>query len=143
MTINPEFEKLKSEYPDIFAKFPSELIEFIFSERTSSIIAEICLENEIEEEEKLEKIAYRITLALLGQAPKENLTEILEEGAGLSFLTAEKISIAAGERLFSQLLEPQSAEPSPVKQETILSAETESETESKEKIKDTYRETVE
>ena len=73
MTNNIELQKLKSRYPDFFKQVSSKVLEFIFSEETSSKITKICLENEVEDEEKIEKIAYRVTLALLDQIPKENL----------------------------------------------------------------------
>lgn len=96
-------EKLKSENPEIFKVFSSELLEFILSEQTSSKINEICLENKVGGKEKIEKIAYRVTLALLGQVPKENLTEIFEKGVPLNRETAKKISTAIEKRVFSKI----------------------------------------
>jgi hypothetical protein len=105
-----EIQKLKSEYPEFFVQVSPDLLEFIFSEETSSKIAEICLENGIEDEEKIEKIAYRVTLALLEQVPKENLAEILEKGVEIDFETAEKISIEIKQLIFSQIPETQPKE---------------------------------
>lgn len=103
-------QKLKSEYPELFRRFSSELLEFIFSEETSSKIAQICLENGVEDEEKIEKIAYRVALTLLDQIPKENLTEIVEKGVKLNHKTAGKISIEIKRLIFSQIPETQPKE---------------------------------
>jgi hypothetical protein len=147
MPTNSEVEKLKSEYPEFFAQFSSELLELIFSEKTSSKITEICLASGIEDEEKIEKIAYRVTLALLGQVPKENLTEIFEKGAGLDHETAEKISVMMEERIFpppqpsgTQLLKELIKKPPSTKPKVVLSPEPPPKAEEK---KDTYREPIE
>jgi len=103
-------EKLKKENPEFFELFSSELLEFIFSEETSSKIAEICSENEVKEKGEIEKIAYRVTLALLNQVPKENLAEILEKGVNLDNKIAEKISNTIEKRIFSQIPEVQPEE---------------------------------
>lgn len=100
-----DVQKLKSQYLEFFERVSPKLLKFIFSEETSAEIAKICLENEIEDEEKIEKIAYRITLALLNQVPKENLVEILEKGVKLNHGTAEKIAIEIKRRIFSQISE--------------------------------------
>lgn len=97
-----EIQKLKNDYPEFFEQFSPEFLDFIFSEETLAKIAEICLENGIEDEEKIEKIAYRVTLALFNQVPKENLAEILEKEVNLSQETAEKIFIEIKRRIFSQ-----------------------------------------
>ena len=93
MKNNTILQELKEKYPDFFKKIHPELLNYIFSKETSSKIGEICLKNGVEDEEKIEKIAYRITLILLNKAPKENLSVILEKGAGLNHETAKKISI--------------------------------------------------
>jgi len=133
MAEESEIQKLKSKYPEFFAQFSSDFLEFVFSEETSLEIARICLENRIEDEEIIEKITSRITSALFNQLPKENLTKVFEKGVGLSHETAEKISTAVKERIFSQISEPQAKKPSL----------TESEIEPKEKRKDAYREPIE
>jgi hypothetical protein len=103
--IELELQKLKNKYPKFFEKTSPKLLEFIFSEETSSKIGKICLENGIEDEEKIEKIAYRVTIVLLGQVPKENLTKIFENGVGLDHETAKKISIGIKMSIFSQVEE--------------------------------------
>jgi len=151
MLESPDIQKLKNEYPDFFEKFPSEFLEFIFSEETSSKIAEICLENGVEDEEKIEKIAYRISLVLFNQVPKKNLAEILEKGVNLPCEIAEKISIEVNRRIFSQTPEvlkkeeqlTQPAQPSLTsKPEVAPPPEVRPKVEPKETRKDIYREPI-
>jgi len=117
MKNNIELQKIKNKYPEFFKQFSSELLEFILSEETSSKIGKICLENGVEDEEKIEKIAYRVTLALLDQVPKENLTKIFEKGVGLDHETAKKISIGIKISIFSQIEE---AKPKETQEETQI-----------------------
>ena len=151
MKNNIELQKLKKEYPEFFKQFSPKLLEFIFSKETSSKIANICLENEVEDEEKIEKIAYRIALVLLGQVPKENLTEILEKGVKLDHETAKKISIEIKINIFSQIQEAQpkkiqkekqQIEKNGLTQPTKSSSTTEEEPKKSSK-EDTYREPIE
>jgi len=102
MVDKTEIQKLKKGYPEFFKKHSPEFLEFIFSENTSSKIAEICLGNRVEDEEKIEKIANRVVSALLGQFPKEKLPEVLEKGINLEFETAGKISKQINQLIFSQ-----------------------------------------
>ena len=137
-----EFQKLKKEYPDFFEKISSGLLSFILSEETSSLIAQICLENKIGDEEKIEKIAYQVTLALLEQTPKENLSEIFEKGMGLDSETAKKIHIEVNQLIFSQVQKTQPKEKK-ITQPKKISFSTTKEEESEKPIKkDNYRETI-
>jgi hypothetical protein len=102
MISDSDIQKLKSDYPEFFKKIPPKLLEFILSNETTFKIAEICSEAGIEDEEKIEKIAYIITLVLLNQVPKESFIEILMKGVGLDFNTASRISQKAEELIFSQ-----------------------------------------
>lgn len=135
MTNDIDIQKLKKEYPEFFEQISPELLEFILSGEISSKIAEICLENGIEDEEKIEKIAYQATLALLDQVPKENLAEILEKGVEIDSKTAEKISIEIKRLIFSQIPKTQ-----PTKSPLPILEKEKSEKPSK---KDTYREPIE
>ncbi|KPJ54675.1 hypothetical protein AMJ47_03930 [Parcubacteria bacterium DG_72] len=96
-------EKLKKEYPEFFKKTSSKIVELVLSEKTSVQIAEICVKNEIEDEEKIEEIARRIVFVLLGKLPKENLYIALEKGVGLGTETAKKISDEVNKVIFSQM----------------------------------------
>lgn len=147
MTNDIEIQKLKSEYLEFFEQVSPELLKIIFSEETSSKIAEICLENGVENEEKIEKIAYRVALALLGQIPKENLAEILEKGVKLNHETAGKISIQIKRFIFSQIQEtqPEKTQPTQPTKRSPLIPELVLEEEKPEKLppKDTYQEPIE
>jgi len=143
MTEESEIQRLKSEYPEFFAQFSPDFLEFIFSEEISNEIASICLENKVEDEEIIEKIAYRVTLALLNQVPKENLAKILEKGAGLSSEIAEKISAAIEERIFSQIPEIEKKEEQLIQSTQPFSPITEEKKSEEPPKKDTYREPIE
>lgn len=146
-----EIQKLKEQYPEFFAQFSDEFWNFLFSEETQSKIAQICLEQGIEEEEKVEKIAYRITLALLNQVPKENLAEILEKGVNLPREVAEKIAVEINRQIFSktpgilkkkEVPQPVPSPPPTVPEETPT-PEIPPEEKPKEVKKDIYREPIE
>ncbi len=122
MLENPEkfdIQKLKNEYPDFFKETSPKLLEFILSEETSSKITGICLENGIRDEGKIEKIAYQISLTLLGQTPEENLTTILKKELGVDLETAKKIADEAKRLIFSQIILPESKESLPEEKEII------------------------
>lgn len=97
-----EIEKLKSDYPEFFRQASPEFVDFMFSEKTSSEIAEICRENGVRDEGQVEKIAYRVTLALLDHISKENLAEIIELGVGLDPETSKKIALGLNSRILSK-----------------------------------------
>ena len=146
-----KIQKLKKEYPEFFEQISPEFLEFISSEETFSKVAEICLENGIENEEKIEKIAYRIGLVLFDQVSKENFAGILEKGVNLNREVAERISIEVNRRIFSQAPEmlKKEGEPTPPapfppsEPEVTPPPEVQSEEKPKEVRKDTYREPIE
>ncbi len=100
-----DLKKLKEEYPEFFEAMPTELVDLAFSEETSTQIAEICLENGIEDEEKIEEIAYRIGLVLSGQLPPNELSKTLWQELQLEPGRAEKIYLATNRLIFSQVKE--------------------------------------
>lgn len=97
-----EIQKLKEEYPELFEEFSSEFFEFLFSEKIASEIAQICLKNGIQDEEKIEEIAYLVAAVLLGELPEENLARTLEKGVGIDHETAKEISIQFKHLIFSK-----------------------------------------
>ena len=129
-----DIQKLKEDYPP-------GLIDFILSEKASSQIADICIKNGVEEEEKIEAIAYRITLALLGKLPKDKLAVALEGGVGLSSEMAEKISSETNQLIFSQMFSTESKKPVP--SPPSPKKETPEEKPKRPPGKDTYRESIE
>ena len=143
MASDSEIQKLKSEYPEFFKQVSPQLLEFVLSEETSSNTAKICLENGIEDEEKIEKIAYRVGLALLGQIPKENLAKILEKGVKINPETAQKISIEINRLIFSRIKEIQSEETQLFQPTASSSPAPEEENPERPSKKDVYREPIE
>lgn len=154
-----EIQKLKEQYPEFFEEISPEFLDFLFSEETSSKITEICFENGIEDEEKIEKVAYRISLILFGQVPKENFATILENGVPLNREVAERISIEVNRRIFSQappvlkeeaIPQPAPTSPPSIQEETSTpeiqpeeTLEIQPEEKPKEIKKDVYREPIE
>lgn len=146
MVEESEAQKLKSKYPEFFAQFSPDFLEFVFSKELSLEIATICLGNNIEDDETIDKITYQITLVLFNQTPKESLVKIFEKEAGLNLVIAEKISFELDESIFSQVPGSQPTKSSPLtKKKIILSPEPEPppEAEAGKIKKDTYRETTE
>ena len=98
-----EFQKLKKEYPEFFKDASDKLIELALSSETASQIAEICLKNGIEEEEKIEKIAYYISFVLLSQLPPETLPKTLEREVKIGAEKAKKIFEEVNQVIFSPI----------------------------------------
>lgn len=141
-----ELQKIKEEYPEFFNKVAPELIDFISSEKTLAQINDICAQNGLGGEQ-IEQVAYRVTLALLGRLPKENLVIALEKGVGLARETAEKISSEIDRLVFSAAPEsqPTKQQPTPVSQSEQKITEPEVKPEEPEgppKKPDTYREQI-
>lgn len=99
-----EFQKLKEQYPEIFENLPKELADLILSNETVSKISEICLNNEIENEEKIEKVAYLTSLVLLGGLKPEKFSKNLQKELDSSLL-GEKIAQEINQSIFSQVKE--------------------------------------
>lgn len=100
-----ELEKIKNQYPEIFEKIPAELLVLAFSEETSLKIEEICVKNEIKDEESIEKAAYCVGLVLFGGLHPINLQPTLEKKLNLSFFKAEKIVQEVNRAIFSLITE--------------------------------------
>ena len=82
---------------------PSDVLEALFSEETPFKISEICIKNGVEEEEKIEEIAYQIGQVLLGRLPPNELRKIFETELTLDPLIAKKISEEINLNIFSPI----------------------------------------
>jgi hypothetical protein len=130
------------------------VVELISAEETSSLISDICEKNDLEDEKKIEDVAYRIGLVLLGKLPPDSLANSLEREVGMEAELANNIAQEINQSVFSQIKEELSEfyeanpekeeepqrEPQPLPRET---ADQEKETKQPPKGKDTYREKVE
>ena len=103
MTEEFDLEKIKNQYPEFFKDASDKLIELALSPETASQIAEICLKNGIEEEDKIEKIAYYISFVLLSQLPPETLPKTLEREVKIDAEKAKKIFEEVNQVIFSQV----------------------------------------
>ena len=77
-----------------------DVLEVLFSEKTSLKISEICIKNGVEEEEKIEEIAHQTGLVLLGQLLPNKFPAALEKRAKLDPLTIKKISQEINQAIF-------------------------------------------
>lgn len=97
-----ELQKLKEEYPEFFRKTSPELIDFIFSDKTSEKIADIAAKNGVSDEEVVEGIAQRVTWVLLDRLPSGNLAMTFELGLKISPDISQKIADEANQFISSE-----------------------------------------
>lgn len=90
----------QEKYSEILEKLSPDLIKVLLSEETPLRIAEICTENEVEEEEKIKKIAYQVGRVLLGELSPEKFQTTLEKEIKLHLLTAKKITEEINQDIF-------------------------------------------
>ncbi len=135
-------EELKEKYPGFFETFPLELIEFALSEKTAQKIANICIENRITEQEMVIGIAFRVTYALFGKLPKENLAITFKDGLEIEEEKAKKIASSVNEIIFSNLPEAKSEE-APLPKKDPEKKEEPKEISESDFSKDVYREPIE
>jgi hypothetical protein len=143
-----ELQKLKEDYPDFFRKTPPEVIDFALSEKTSEKIADIAVKNGVADEEKVERIAQRITLVLLNKLPSGNLAMTLELGVKLTPEIAKKVADEANQFISSAMVQlrsggavsPERTPSTPSPARTSISEEQKPKRPSS---KDVYREKIE
>lgn len=142
MIESTELKKLKEDYPDFFRKTSAEIIDFIFSEKTSERIANICKKNGVTEEGQVEGIAQRVTWVMLDKLPSGNLAITLELWVNIASETAKKVADEANQFISSAMAQLRSGantlpEKKPAEKPVI-------EEKSKRPLsKDTYREQIE
>ncbi|PIS17395.1 MAG: hypothetical protein COT59_00890 [Candidatus Nealsonbacteria bacterium CG09_land_8_20_14_0_10_42_14] len=96
-------QKLKEEYPEVFKKIPANITKVLLSEETPSQVSDICFKNGVRDEKRIERVAYWITLVLLGGLSMEDFTETIEEELKINFGAAKKIQDEANRLIFSQV----------------------------------------
>ncbi len=137
-----EVQKLKKDYPEFFRKTPNELIDLVLSEKTSKRIADICEKNGVNNEQKVEEIAKRISWVLLGKLPSGNLAMALELWVKLTAENAKKVADEANQFITSFLINFKNRGASSLEKKIIKTGVVEKEPK-KSPIKDTYREPTE
>ena len=85
-------QKSQKKYSEVFEKLSPDLLRLVVSEETPIKISEICLRNGVEEEEKIEAIAYQIGQVLLGRLPPDEFQKTIEKELKLLPPIAKKIS---------------------------------------------------
>ena len=98
-------QKLKEEYPEVFKKIPANITKVLLSEETTFQVSDICFKNGIRDEKRIERVAYWITLVLLGGLPMEDFAETVKEELKIDFGTAKKIQDEANGLIFSPVKE--------------------------------------
>ncbi len=95
--------KLKEQYPSFFEAFSFKLIDFVLSGKMAQKIANICIENRIFDQEKIEKLSYHITYVIFNKVPKERLPSVIEEELETSKEVALKITETVDLLILSQI----------------------------------------
>ncbi len=98
-----DINELKEKYPSFFEAFSFGLINFVISGQMAQKIANICIENRVLEQDKIEKIAYKITFVVFKRMQKEMLASVIEEDTGISKEVAEKITTSVDKIILSQI----------------------------------------
>jgi hypothetical protein len=103
----PEEINNKEQDTVLLDGFPSEIKNILLSEDNTILIASICLENGVEDDKKIEKIAYQTTMLLLERISKEDFPLLIERELQIDGITARKISDEINEYILSQLPQPE------------------------------------
>ncbi len=135
-----DINELKEKYPSFFEAFSFRLIDFVLGGEMAQKIANICIENRILEQDKIEKIAYKVTFVIFGKMQKEILASSIEQDANISKEVAEKITTSVEKIILSRAHEMKNEVKEPPKEEK--KEEQKIATPSPSSAKDTYREPI-
>ncbi|MDD5098398.1 MAG: hypothetical protein PHD31_01615 [Candidatus Pacebacteria bacterium] len=86
-----------------YEKLPDNLKEALFSEENFNIVSEICVKNNIVDEEVKSQIMKYIGKTLMGLLPVREFSIIIELDLNLDALTARNITAEIDRRIFSHL----------------------------------------
>lgn len=100
MSKDTEDQKIKDNLSRII---PSSIWKVFESEETAVKISEICFKNGVTDEKKIEGIAYRVGLVLLGQLSLEDLTSAISAITKLSSAVTADISRGIKESVFAPI----------------------------------------
>jgi hypothetical protein len=98
----PEETNNGEQYNDFLDSLPPEIKNAILSEDNAILIAGICLENGVEDKNKIEKIAYQATMLLLGEISREEFPLFIEKELQIDGAVAKQISDEIDEFFISQ-----------------------------------------
>jgi hypothetical protein len=111
MTEKINLQKNEEQYFEFLNNFPPEIKNVILSEDTKILIPSICLENGVGEQDKIENIAYQVTMVLLGKISLNDLQMSIEKELQIDAGIAKKISDEINKNIFSQLSPEKASEP--------------------------------
>ncbi len=98
-----DINKIKSLYPSFFEAFSFRFIDFVIGGQMAQKIANICIENRVLDQEKIQRISYHITFVVFNKMDRERLPVKLEEDVGVSREIAQKITKSVDEIIFAQI----------------------------------------
>jgi len=134
---NTNIEEESLEFMDFLKRVPQETIDFILADQTAEKIADICKKNGIDDETRIEGIAYRTVLVLSGDLPSGNLALTFELGLKLPNELSRKIADEINQFIVGKIAQP-TIETTALSQEKIAVEEKPK----KSPNKDTYREQI-
>ena len=88
---------------EIYEKLPDNLKEALFSEENFKIVSEICVKNNIIDEEVKSQIMKYIGKTLMGLLPVREFSIIIELDLNLDATTARNVTSEIDRRIFSHL----------------------------------------
>ena len=98
-------EYSKEQLWELYKELPEDLQKAIFSEEIGNAIREICLENDITDENQCALILKYTGYVFLGLLPPNELLNILEREIAMEKILAEKISKDINNKIFLNLKE--------------------------------------
>ena len=87
----------------ILSDIPKDILDLLHSSALRRKVAEICVENRIDDEDKIRAIAYNTGEVLLGNIRIEQFQEVLEEKARIPSDLASKVAREIDQSVFSQV----------------------------------------
>lgn len=86
----PEYSQ--EQLLELYNALPKELQEALFSEQNARNIHEICIKNNVKDEDKIFGVSQNVGYVLLGLLPPSELRRVLEKDLGIDSILAQLIS---------------------------------------------------
>jgi len=95
----------KEQLWDLYESLPKEIQEAVFSPENAETIYNICIRNDITDENKISEIAKNIGYVLLGLLKPDELQSVLEKEIKLKQATAKQVSLEITRFIFFPIKE--------------------------------------